>query len=144
MKLCEKCLINPIRYGDHFCSRSCSNSAMPRRKPQGSCRACKAPIRTIAKFCSRQCKTIYAGRVTISPAVKRARSVSGVVTWRKRIKIRAVELLGEASPWFGVSPATFHVEAYLRLLARQVETLLAPFGYNEERVMAWLSGRGRL
>jgi len=79
-----------------------------------------------------------------------------------------VELLREPSPWFKVArrapapahdadgrthepeadevdhtPETYDVDAYLRLLARQVETLLSPFGYTEEGLLAWLSGRVR-
>ena len=55
-----------------------------------------------------------------------------------------VELLRPASPWFpGTQGASYNVEAYLRLLAREVETLLAPFGYAEEGLFAWLSGRAR-
>ena len=63
--------------------------------------------------------------------------------WAGRTK--PVALLGRESRWFG-APAgggTYHVDAYLRLLARQVETILAPFGYTEDSVHAWLSGRSR-
>jgi DNA polymerase II len=58
-------------------------------------------------------------------------------------KARPVELLREPSPWFGDPDPTYHVGAYLRLLARQVETLLSPFGYTEDGVLAWLEGRSR-
>jgi hypothetical protein len=43
---------------------------------------------------------------------------------------------------FGEGVATpYDIPHYLRLLARSVETLLAPFGFGEEPVLAWLSGR---
>lgn len=61
--------------------------------------------------------------------------------WAGRAK--PVALLGKESRWFGASEGTYHVDAYLRLLARQVETILAPFGYTEESVHAWLVGRSR-
>jgi DNA polymerase elongation subunit (family B) len=54
-----------------------------------------------------------------------------------------VEVLEEESPWFPVdAPRVYDVDAYLRLLARSVETLLAPFGYEEEALYRWFSGRG--
>jgi DNA polymerase elongation subunit (family B) len=49
-------------------------------------------------------------------------------------RARPLELLGDE--------ARYSVEAYLRLLARQVETLLAPFGYEEEPLFRWLAGTG--
>lgn len=52
-----------------------------------------------------------------------------------------VELLGRTG-WFGGGD-TYHVGHYLWLLARSVETLLVPFGHNEESILAWLLGRGR-
>lgn len=58
-------------------------------------------------------------------------------------RARPVALLGRASPWLGEVPETYDVDAYLRLLARQTETILAPFGYEEETLHAWLSGKGR-
>lgn len=61
--------------------------------------------------------------------------------WQARA--RPADLLGQPSPWFGATGETYHVDAYLRLLARSVETLLAPFGYTEEGVHAWLAGRRR-
>ncbi|HEX9709336.1 MAG TPA: DNA polymerase domain-containing protein, partial [Candidatus Thermoplasmatota archaeon] len=43
---------------------------------------------------------------------------------------------------FGEGAATpYDVPHYLRLLARSVETLLAPFGYAEDPVLEWLAGR---
>lgn len=59
--------------------------------------------------------------------------------WRGRA--RSVELLDKPSPWFGAVADTYGVDAYVRLLARQVETLLSPFGYTEDNIHAWLTGR---
>jgi DNA polymerase-2 len=59
--------------------------------------------------------------------------------WRSRAA--PVELLEEVSPWFGGASPAYDVEAYVRLLARSVETLLAPFGYSEEPLFEWLMGR---
>jgi len=47
-------------------------------------------------------------------------------------RVRVAEFLDEAT--------TYDVEAYLRLLARSAETLLAAFGYTEERLLAALNG----
>jgi len=58
-------------------------------------------------------------------------------------RARPVELLGQESPWFADTRDGYDAAAYLRLLARQVETLLAPFGYTEEHVHDWLAGRTR-
>ena len=52
-----------------------------------------------------------------------------------------VELLDEEGLWGPSTQPLYHVDHYLRLLARSVETLLAPFGYEEERVLDWLRGR---
>ena len=39
-----------------FCSRSCSasynNKVVPRRKPEGSCKVCTKPIKSVNKYCS--------------------------------------------------------------------------------------------
>jgi DNA polymerase II len=56
--------------------------------------------------------------------------------WQGRVM--PVELLGSGP--FGQG-ATYDIQAYLRLLARSVETLLSPFGYEEEPLYRWLSGR---
>jgi DNA polymerase II len=52
-----------------------------------------------------------------------------------------VELLNRQSAWMPKATAAYDVGFYLRLLARSVETVLAPFGYDEEGVLAWLEGR---
>jgi DNA polymerase-2 len=53
-----------------------------------------------------------------------------------------VELFGKRGLWEGEpGQEVYHVESYLRLLARSVETLLAPFGYAEDPVLEWLAGR---
>lgn len=54
-----------------------------------------------------------------------------------------VELLRRKSPWFADARETYDVDAYLRLLARQTETLLSPFGYTEESLYSWLVGRSK-
>jgi DNA polymerase elongation subunit (family B) len=52
-----------------------------------------------------------------------------------------VELWGEPGPFGQGAGTPYDVPHYLRLLARSVETILAPFGYAEEPVLAWLAGR---
>jgi DNA polymerase-2 len=48
------------------------------------------------------------------------------------------------APLWGKGPfeggTAYDVDAYLRLLARSVETLLSPLGYREEPVLRWLAG----
>lgn len=58
-------------------------------------------------------------------------------------RVVALERLGAASPWFGQPSPTYDATAYVRLLARQCETLLAPFGYDEAGMESWLAGRTR-
>lgn len=52
-----------------------------------------------------------------------------------------VEFLDEEPAWFGPRTPRYDVDAYLRLLARSVETMLAPFGYTEDALYEWLAGR---
>lgn len=61
----------------------------------------------------------------------------------KASRVVPVELLGHGGRWFGDAGAPYHVEHYLQLLARSVETLLAPFGLWEGAVFEWLAGRRR-
>lgn len=61
--------------------------------------------------------------------------------WRARVV--PLDLIGKRAPWFDGGGPAYDVDAYVRLLARQVETLLAPFGYTEDVLHAWLSGRRR-
>ncbi len=55
-------------------------------------------------------------------------------------RVVPIELWDQGSTWFGASGLSGHKLHYLRLLARSIETLLSPFGYEEEAVLAWLSG----
>lgn len=50
--------------------------------------------------------------------------------------------LGDTPDWLGTRGATYDIVEHLRLLARSVETLLAPFGYREENVLRWFLGKG--
>jgi DNA polymerase-2 len=52
-----------------------------------------------------------------------------------------VELFGQPSLWGAPTKPAYNLDHYLRLLARSVETILAPFGYEEEAVFDWLRGR---
>lgn len=61
----------------------------------------------------------------------------------KTARATPVELLQPENPWMGSGKATYHVDFYLRLLARSIETLLSPFGYVEEDVFQWLRGTKR-
>lgn len=54
-----------------------------------------------------------------------------------------IELLEPTNPFLGSGKAPYHVDFYLRLLARSIETILAPFGYVEEDVFQWLRGARR-
>ncbi len=62
--------------------------------------------------------------------------------WRSRVV--PVELSRQTSGWYDEDPdVAYDVGAYLRLLARCVETLFAPFGYSEEGVHSWFRGVSR-
>ncbi len=53
-----------------------------------------------------------------------------------------VELLEPKNRWIQAPQRSpYHIDFYLRLLARSVETLLSPFGYTEDNVLAYLQGR---
>jgi len=56
-------------------------------------------------------------------------------------RVVPIELFDEGSRWFGDVEVSYSVVHYLRLLARSVETLLAPFGYGEDDLFDWLAGR---
>lgn len=59
----------------------------------------------------------------------------------KESRVVPIELFGKQTAWFGTPKVAYHAEHYLRLLARSIETLLAPFGYAEDPVLDWLAGR---
>lgn len=59
----------------------------------------------------------------------------------KESRVVPMELLDDGGEWFEDAGIPYHVEHYLRLLARSVETLLAPFGLWEDAVFDWLIGR---
>ncbi len=61
--------------------------------------------------------------------------------WESRVV--PMELMEDPSPWFGDLPNTYDVDAYVRLLARQTETLLSPFGYTEDGLYDWMMGKAR-
>jgi DNA polymerase-2 len=56
-------------------------------------------------------------------------------------RVLPVELLGKGTRWFPHDKETYHVDSYIRLLARQAETLLSPFGFTEQYLYDWLAGR---
>ncbi len=58
-------------------------------------------------------------------------------------RVVPIELWNQEPSWFDPTGRNGHTLHYLRLLARSVETLLSPFGYEEERVLAWLAGTAR-
>lgn len=59
--------------------------------------------------------------------------------WEGRVV--PVELFDQSAEWFGDKKIAYWADGYMRLLARSVETLLSPFGYLEDNVYEWLSGR---
>ena len=58
-------------------------------------------------------------------------------------RVTPIELFGEKSEWVEHAPVPYHVGAYLRLLARSVETLLSPFGYTEDALYDWFVGAAK-
>lgn len=54
-----------------------------------------------------------------------------------------VELLSKTGPFTENRGREYHVDFYLRLLARSVETLFSPFGYTEEALFQWLRGSSK-
>lgn len=91
MNLCSNCQTetpNP-----KFCSRSCAakvtNRSRPKRMPEGACKICDKPIKTILTYCSPECKKNRPRPIRIKKSNSQA-----VMDWRKRVKQRAVELKG--------------------------------------------------
>lgn len=110
--LCLQCY-GSIPNGRKFCSRHCSNShnnkLKPHRKPEGSCRICSAPIRTVKTFCSDACKVVSKQR---SKEAKRLKNSQHVVVYRQRVKRKAVQYKGGKCQGCGydkcIRALTFH------------------------------------
>lgn len=54
---------------NNFCSRSCAatynNKRKPKRKPEGTCKTCKTPIKTIHTYCGK-CREVFYKEKTIN------------------------------------------------------------------------------
>ncbi|MGB0651765.1 MAG: DNA polymerase domain-containing protein [Thermoplasmatota archaeon] len=59
----------------------------------------------------------------------------------KESRVVPIELFDQQPAWFQDVRVGYNVNHYLRLLARSVENLVAPFGYDEEGLYQWLAGR---
>ena len=94
---CKKETANP-----KFCSRSCAaklNGVLyPKRKAEHKCRVCNESIPATKRFCSVECKKkwkrAYAKEHYYSDEERRIKRCEAVRDWRRRTKIRGVELLG--------------------------------------------------
>jgi DNA polymerase-2 len=72
--------------------------------------------------------------------------VKYVVTRRRgpwRARVMPVELAKRDQNWISGKTQEYDVGFYVRLLARSVETMLSPFGYDEEALYRWLMGETR-
>ena len=61
----------------------------------------------------------------------------------KEGRVVPIELFDQPSPWFEDVRIGYSTSHYLRLLARSVENLLAPFGYWEDGLYDWFTGRAQ-
>lgn len=95
----------------HFCSRSCAasfnNRKSPKRKPEGRCRVCQAPIPTTQVWCSNACK-----EKTLEENARKWRAARGshVVSWRQRTKLKAIAYKGGACQVCGYSRSVRSLE----------------------------------
>ena len=85
-------------------------------------------------------RRVLSGKIYLSDNIT-LKLLQKQISGRKEIKATPVELLGRPGPLGIDAPPAYDTDFYLRLLARSVETLLAPFGYEEDAVLDWLRGR---
>jgi len=95
------------RSSHHFCSRSCSarywNKQNPKRKREGLCRVCGIAIHTSERWCSEECKAkTHQKNVARNKAARGSR----VVSYRQRLKQRAIEAKGGCCQICGYARAT--------------------------------------
>ena len=94
MKQCLFCS-QEISGRNKFCSRSCSasynNQKHPKRNPEGKCKWCRSEISASLKYCNRECRT--QAKLQKAKDNRKNRSDS-VVSWRQRMKLRAIEYKG--------------------------------------------------
>lgn len=81
-----------------FCNRACAarhnNRTHPKRILEGRCAVCGAAIAARRRYCGTGCEAT-ARRATARTTEERKRDlVTGVVTWRQRLKARAVDYKG--------------------------------------------------
>lgn len=84
------------RSSNHFCSRSCAasfnNSLSPKRSLEGTCLICKTKISKRLKYCSLKCRE--SNRDKVDPKEKLERNKKAVVSYRQRMKQKAIEYKG--------------------------------------------------
>lgn len=89
-----------------FCNRSCAakynNHHFPKRTPQGHCKTCNLPLRAGLRYCGRACKWIARRKKRQGETVnRRATWVRSVQSWRKRLKLKAVDYKGGRCQYCG-------------------------------------------
>lgn len=86
-----------------YCSKSCSatvnNQLSPKRRPEGSCKRCTTSIPTIDTYCPK-CREIHRkeqqeNSLSVETiAQRKIRNKKAVVSFRQRLKKKAVEYMG--------------------------------------------------
>ena len=93
----DKLFSQAQRSSNHFCSRSCAakhnNHLHPKRQPEGACKRCGKTISTRQTYCSINCKQLNTPKPQPA-AVRLAKNKQAVVSYRQRMKLKAVSYKG--------------------------------------------------
>jgi hypothetical protein len=78
-----------------FCSTSCAarlnNKKFPKRNPEGECIWCGTQVKASLKYCNKDCRA--KAKLQRAKDNRKKKSLA-VVSWRQRIKVRALEYKG--------------------------------------------------
>lgn len=124
LKRASQCKKTPNHFCSRSCAVKTNNVKTPKRKVEGSCRTCQKPTHTKDRYCSDSCKEVARQiweaerelewqkppvkvkgprkprassgykKIGRSPAQKREDGKAGVVAWRQRTKLKAIEYKG--------------------------------------------------
>lgn len=96
-----------------YCSRACAaivnNKLTPKRKPEGSCKVCGIPVKTVQRYCSPDCKDQWKKQQL---AKRTAASIKRISEFRKKLKRKIVEYLGGQCIRCGYNKCVAALEAH--------------------------------
>jgi hypothetical protein len=89
---CEVEIVKGRKFCSHGCAARYNNKAFPKRKPEGKCDVCDAPVKNCLKYCGKSCKS-KAAHQRMMETIKQTNGQK-VVRWRQRTKVIAVKYKG--------------------------------------------------